>query len=591
MKRIIAVLFVFIVLFAGCFPETYISGSAVPMGGNLSGSATTIGDATNSNTQLTAAIIDSHPTGGDTTLGIQAGNLNMGWNNITNVGLVDGVDVSTLAPGLTVANIFNVAKSGASYTTIQSAINAAAADSPSATSPKLVRIAPGVYDEAITLVSYVHLAAVGGSYGTVIVQRTDADICTLPSGVNNISGITFRLVTPTGARTIFKDNGNANVCYMENCVIEITTPSTYAHKLIAISGTGTVLVLTNFYANVGGTGDIHGIDISSAAVVSSSGMQITINNVNAADLACSHSGAVVSMMNSVLGGTATLFHVTGGTYQWTGCRLTATNPNVVNTDSTHYAENCFIDSPVSAGNGAEVRLRNCSYKYVLRTGTGNIIETTRKMQEGIFHVVNFTWNTLVASGNVAIRKNVDGDVLNGGSGQGTIGVQLNKVAYAGVENAVDVTGALDSSFTCARTIRMSSTYSISSFPANGKIFIGVRQTLGNAVPTLTGAENYAGLVWNGTNWMCQSSNGGGTGQSTTLASYTSGVQHTIEIEVLGSKRVDFYRDGILVASHSTATGLPSGLVDWQRLATADGGGANAFMYVTLRTGFIEECPQ
>jgi len=564
MKRLIAILFIFIVPLAGCFPETFISGSAVPI---------------------------THTQGTDTSLGIQIADLNMGTHDITNVGLVDGVDISTLAPALSVANVFNVAKAGSTYTTIQSAINAAALDAPSATSPKLVRIAPGVYDEVLTLSSYVHLAAIGGSYGTVIVQRTDSDIVTLPTGVNNISGITFRLVTPTNPRTIFKDSGNTNYCYMDNCVIQITTPSTYAHKLIAISGVGTVLVLSNFYANVGGTGDVHGIDISSAAVVTSSGMELTLNNVNAANLSCSSSGAVVSFMNSVLGGTSTLFHVTGGTFQWTGCRLTATNPNVINTDSTHYAENCFIDSPVSAGNGAEVRLRNCSYKYVLRTGTGNIIETTRKMQEGIFHVVNFTWNTLVASGNVAIRKNADGDVLNGGSGQGTIGVQLNKVAYAGVENAVDATGALDSSFTCARTIRMSSTYSISSFPANGKIFIGVRQTLGNAVPTLTGAENYAGLVWNGTNWTCQSSNGGGTGQSTTLASYTSGVQHTIEIEVLGSKRVDFYRDGILVASHSTATGLPSGLVDWQRLATADGGGANAFMYVTLRTGFIEECPQ
>lgn len=566
MKRILFVILIFIIPLAGCFPETYISGSSVPMG-------------------------SSHTQGTDTTLGVQTADLNMGTHDITNVGLVDGVDISTLSPILSVANIFNVAKSGASYTKIQDAINAAAADSPSATSPKLVRIAPGVYDEAITLASYVHLAAVGGSYGTVIVQRTDSDIVSLPTGFNNISGITFRLVTPTNPRTIFKDSGNTNYCYMDNCVIQITTPSTYAHKLIAISGVGTVLILSNFYASVGGTGASTGIDISSAAVVTSSGMELSMNNVNAFNLTCSSSGAVVSMMNSVLGGTASLFNVTGGTFQWTGCRLTGTGIGVTNTNATHYAENCFIDAPVFAGNGAEVRLRNCSYKYVNRTGTGNILDTTRKMQGGIFHVVDFTWNTAVASGNVYIRKNAEGDVVNGGSGQGTLGVHLNKVSYAAVENAADATGALDSSFTCARTIRMASNYSVSLFPANGKIFIGVRQTLGNAVPTLAGSENYAGLVWDGTNWMCQSSNGGGTGQSTTLLSYTSGVQHGIEIEILGSKRVDFYRDGILVASHSTAAGLPSGLVDLQRLITCDATGPNSYMYLTLRTGFIEECPQ
>ena len=42
---------------------------------------------------------------------------------------------------------------------------------------------------------------------------------------------------------------------------------------------------------------------------------------------------------------------------------------------------------------------------------------------------------------------------------------------------------------------------------------------------------------------------------------------------------------------SLIAGLPSGLVDWQRLMTCSGGGAGTFCYVTLRTGFIEECPQ
>jgi hypothetical protein len=585
----------------------------------ISSNATASNNVTGVGTAGTIPQWNSPSVLGDSPLTHFLDNINFGNHNITNVGTVSGHTMSgNLSMGsyyinnlsnpsqlqdaatkyyvdtmasIPIGNVFTVAKSGSVYTTIQSAINAAAADSPSANSPKLVRIAPGVYNESITCASYVHLASIGGSYGAVIIQQTDADVCTLSAGATNISGITFRIVTPTQARTVFKDNGNANFCYMENVVIQITTPSTFAHKLIAVSGTGTVLVLANFYASVGGTGASRGIDITSLAVVTSSGMELSFTNSNAFDLACSNSQAVVSMMNSVLGGTANLFNITGGTFQWTGCRLTGMGISVVNQNATHYTENCFIDAPVFAGNGAEVRLRNCSYKYVNRTGTGNILDTSRKLQSGIFHVVDFTWNTVITSANVYVRKSGTGDLQTGGSGQGVMGVRLNSVSYVGVENNVDVTGGLDSSFTCARSIRMHQTYSVSQYVANNKIFMGVRQTVGNAVPTLAGAENYAGFSWNGTNILCQSSNGGGVGQETVLPSSVAGIQRSFEMEILGSKRVDFYRDGILVASHSIAAGVPSGLVDWQRLITSDGGGGATYTYLTLRNGFIEECPQ
>jgi hypothetical protein len=144
---------------ASCYPETYISGSAVPLGsggsdnititgsgtaGNLAqwlvanelGDATntdaqvaatvaashtrshaitsaldhTSGatpgqmlqadanglpvDATNSNAVVNAAVVLAHAQNTDTSLGVQGVDLNMGGNDITNVGLVDGVDVS-----------------------------------------------------------------------------------------------------------------------------------------------------------------------------------------------------------------------------------------------------------------------------------------------------------------------------------------------------------------------------------------------------------------------------------------------------------------------------------------------------------------
>jgi hypothetical protein len=81
------------------------------------------------------------------------------------------------------------------------------------------------------------------------------------------------------------------------------------------------------------------------------------------------------------------------------------------------------------------------------------------------------------------------------------------------------------------------------------------------------------------------------GQFTVLTSPTFNEQHSFELEILGSNRVDFYMDGVLVASHKTVAGLPTGMVDWQRIITSDGGGDASYMYLTLRNGFIEECPQ
>lgn len=82
----------------------------VGSGGNVTGSGTlnqltrwtsssTIGSATNTDAQVSAAVTASHAQNTDTSLGVQAAGLNMGGNSITNVNLVDGVDVSTTVTG------------------------------------------------------------------------------------------------------------------------------------------------------------------------------------------------------------------------------------------------------------------------------------------------------------------------------------------------------------------------------------------------------------------------------------------------------------------------------------------------------------
>lgn len=82
----------------------------VGSGGNVTGSGTlnqmarwtsssTIGSATNTDAQVSAAVTASHAQNTDTALGVLGADLNMGGNSITNVNLVDGIDVSTLGTG------------------------------------------------------------------------------------------------------------------------------------------------------------------------------------------------------------------------------------------------------------------------------------------------------------------------------------------------------------------------------------------------------------------------------------------------------------------------------------------------------------
>jgi hypothetical protein len=140
MKRFISILFALLLL-CGCFPEqpydllptensTYSVGSparywsngyfgnlvvdnltlaGIPVGGdNVTGAGTVgkmakwtaadkIGNAINTDTEVASAVTLKHTQGTDTTLGTQTADLNMGTKAITNVGTVDGVDVSAHA--------------------------------------------------------------------------------------------------------------------------------------------------------------------------------------------------------------------------------------------------------------------------------------------------------------------------------------------------------------------------------------------------------------------------------------------------------------------------------------------------------------
>lgn len=79
------------------------------------------------------------------------------WSGITNIpaGFADGIDDTG---GGAYENVVIVAKSGGNYTTITEAMNSI---NPSSTSRYLVWVAPGLYEEQVTIKPYVHLKGAG----------------------------------------------------------------------------------------------------------------------------------------------------------------------------------------------------------------------------------------------------------------------------------------------------------------------------------------------------------------------------------------------------------------------------------------------
>ncbi|MCB0044153.1 MAG: hypothetical protein KDD92_01850 [Caldilineaceae bacterium] len=92
------------------------------------------------------------------------------WNGITSMpsGFADGVDDTG---GAAYENVVVVAKSGGDYDSIKDAMDAI---SPSSSSPYLIYVAPGTYDEQVVMKEYVHLKG-AGPYVTMISTSVTGD--------------------------------------------------------------------------------------------------------------------------------------------------------------------------------------------------------------------------------------------------------------------------------------------------------------------------------------------------------------------------------------------------------------------------------
>lgn len=116
-------------------------------------------------------------------------------------------------------NTLIVAKSGGQYTTIQSAINYAATQTPTADGRWIIIVYPGVYEEAITMYEYVDITGAGTKADVVITYTTT--VVTLADSVE-ISNLTVR-AGDAAEIYCFRDNGVA--CFAK--VMDVHMESLY----------------------------------------------------------------------------------------------------------------------------------------------------------------------------------------------------------------------------------------------------------------------------------------------------------------------------------------------------------------------------
>ncbi|MFH1485897.1 MAG: hypothetical protein ABIH46_07495, partial [Chloroflexota bacterium] len=441
---------------------------------------------------------------------------------------------------------------------VQHAITAAAADTPApaAAAPYTVLIHPGVYAEVVACSAWVNLK--GMDRESVIVSQTNADVITLASNVV-IEDLTVRITTPdVGAKNLIDDGAAALTgVFLRNLALVYTTPAAIANVGLLLTG-GSTVVMERCSADwaVPGTGAEIVLSVTTAAsTVLVDGCNFRNTNVTAGSLINSaFAGTVITVVDSRLAGTV-----------------------------THLAASAGI-----------IRIANSQYRSVVRTGTGNIVDEDPDLKDAPWHVMNRGWESLDAYDVTGV---VGGGVIAlGGSGQVALTITNAAIDVAGICSPLDVANSLESSWKVERTPRYLKSIGIHLYGAgaNGnRMFFGLRETIGNAVPDPAGAEEYAGFDWDGTDFRAVSSDGGGVGVQTAVATDPIvDVHHQLEVIIFSGVQVEFYVDGVLVATHSAAAGLPNAatFLDWQELIHALGTGAAAAGVVTVRRGGVQECP-
>lgn len=486
----------------------------------------------------------------------------------------------------------NVPGGDTEFISIQAAINYAAPFA-TAANPWTVYIYPGIYDEAITCSSWVNLKGIGPK-GSVVIAQNNATIITGAQYIE-IADLTIRLTNSTDSRSLFYDNTPGCTIRLTNLVMEIVADFSDAHRLFFVSGAGGDYTIERCSAVIGVTA------IGFATIFVEDTLTLHLNNNNFSAVAGDHIylhylGTVIGVGNRWVG-AATMFDVTRGTVTLDGDAILCTGAwlHAGTTGTTITLRNCAIEAPVVAGNLATVRMKNCSYRAIQRTGTGNIVDESPDLKDAPWHVEKWTWQAALAAAQVAVR----GIPLDAGSGQVIIETLDSGAGVMAVETSPELARALGNEFTPARTPRFltqisahtddGSTEGQPAFDPDVAMFFGLRAALGPALPAHP--EHHAGFIWTGAAFNASSNDGVAT-QTTALTTPSDDAQHQLEVIVFGGVTtvgwVEFYVDGVLVATHTLR--IPTAVLDWQHIIIGLTTGGGDTISVTVRNGGTQECP-
>ncbi|KKN14274.1 hypothetical protein LCGC14_0997850 [marine sediment metagenome] len=443
-------------------------------------------------------------------------------------------------------------------TVIQWAVNAAAAGD-------TVMVHPGAYSEAVTLGAGKNV--VGIDKDNCILTGTDITLFAMAAG-SRVANVTL-VVIATGGNAIGIDCNDAAFT-LEDVYITLTRSGGNAYGI---------------YENTGATARV--INLRNVRIVPTDAV-----GTNEAGIYILQAGKTLNIENSwIRGGDYSIRCTAASTFyvDHTYMDVVVVPPGGGTTISclaaTMWFRSCTIEKNITAGNLGTIRLYNCSYRQINRTGTGNIVDESPDLKDAPWHVQRWSWMATLAQSQVSVR----GTPLDAGTGQILLQVVDDVADVEAVESGTEAAGALSNKLTPARTPRFITQIVVDSFDPHVTMFFGLRETLGDAVPAAT--EDHAGFIWDGANFKSSSDDGIGI-QENNLAEPSTDTLHQLEVIVFGGVTtvgwVEFWVDGVLVQTH--ATRIPVTDLDWQHLLPTAGGGTGDAIDVTVRGGGVQQCP-
>jgi hypothetical protein len=312
--------------------------------------------------------------------------------------------------GLQPSNLIVVAKSGGDFTSIQAAIDSISAAS--ADNPYLVWVAPGVYEEQVTMVPYVHLQ--GAGQGATIIAKSD-------------SAVTLYLAAYTSLRDL--------------TVIVEDLPYNTTYALLASASdnvTGTLVANVEVQALDSGT-ESHGCTLEGADT-----------RVRLLDVIAHAQGGTYNYALEVLDGATAIveggsFTVAGGgtlsyaIYSYgSGNTLEATDVRAVAESTTGGNRGLYNSGRATLRGGLYAAHGNGSAYGIHNAGSDAVLEAYSVSAEALGLGTNDNTRGLLNDGDASA-------MLYGGSftargGRYTAGLYLSNTSYALVANGISALG-------------------------------------------------------------------------------------------------------------------------------------------------------